>query len=104
MHSVLHWRLRGVAGPLEATFSEVKPSGITQASSGYLYATRRRHDPTSPWMVWTSLLDTGNGQNTIKSDTVPDGQHLQNVDGTCFHCVSSPDGQVRTSDHPLARA
>jgi hypothetical protein len=26
----------------------------------------------------------------------PDGQHLENVDGTCFHRVSPPDGEVRT--------
>ena len=73
--------LGGIAGFLEATFSDVEPSGIAQASSGYPYATRRPHDPTSPWTVWTSLLDTVNGQNTIKCHPVPDGQHAENVWG-----------------------
>ena len=64
--------LGGIAGFLEATFSDVEPSGIAQASSGYPYATRRPHDTISLWRVRALPLDTVNGQNSIKWDSVPD--------------------------------
>jgi hypothetical protein len=39
---------------------------------------------------------------TPQRGPVPDGQNLENVDGTCFHCVSPPDGEARTPDYFLA--
>ena len=71
--------LGGIAGFLEATFSDVEPSGIAQASSGYPYATRRPHDTISLWRLRALPLDTVNGQNTIKCHPVPDGQDAENV-------------------------